>query len=293
MIVSAVWQPKSAYVSEGPFLRSKCVPFASEVAEGCKWKELNGLTEARKRVIIIAVAPYNYQSILQEMLMVRGTRQKQTRRFAGPRKPSSARRKSGSTRASSQPAARRLAVAARAKPRQQAPSQPPRKAAGVEHQTALKDFETAVRYFRKKDYERAVALFEKVAAGPVREIADRARVHLRFCESKRRQESRPKTAEGYYGRGVAALNNRDYDRALQYLTKSNAMIPNQEYVHYALAAAYGLRGDSDKAIDHLEKAIKLRPQNRVQALHDDDFQVLAGDPRLTRLLGADVHRPLI
>jgi len=161
----------------------------------------------------------------------------------------------------------------------------------MERETALKNFETAIRHFRRKDYGKAAALFEKIAAGPVPEIADRARVRLRFCESKRHQESSPTTAEGYYARGVAALNIRDFDQAFQDLTKSGKMMPNQEYVHYALAAACGLRGDPDNALRHLETAIKLRPQNRDQARHDEDFRVLAGDPRFIRLLGADARRP--
>jgi hypothetical protein len=70
------------------------------------------------------------------------------------------------------------------------------------------------------------------------------------------------------------------------------MIPNQEYIHYALAAAYGLQGDPDSAFNHLEAAIRLRPQNRAQARHDEDFQALDSDPRFTRLLGADVRQSL-
>jgi len=158
--------------------------------------------------------------------------------------------------------------------------------------TTLKSFGTAVRYFQKKDFEKAAALFEKVAAGPFRDVADRARVHLRYCERRRRHEKRPKTAEGYYTRGVAALNRRDFDQALDCLNKSNKMTPNQEYVHYALAAAYGLRGEPDSAFNHLEAAIKLRPQNRVQARHDEDFQPLESDPRFARLLGSDGQQPL-
>lgn len=160
------------------------------------------------------------------------------------------------------------------------------------HDAVLKSFEAAVRYFRKKDYQKAAPLFQKVAAGPVREIADRARVHLSLCEQRQHQVKPPKTAEGYYARGVAALNSCDFDLAIQYLSKSDKMVPNQEYVHYALAAAYGLRGDSKPALDHLEIAIKLRPQNRVQARLDDDFQALAEDPRFIQLLAVDAHRAL-
>ncbi|HZT69639.1 MAG TPA: tetratricopeptide repeat protein [Terriglobia bacterium] len=159
----------------------------------------------------------------------------------------------------------------------------------IERQAALKVFENAIRHFQKKDYERAIPLFQKLTSSPIREIADRARIHLRFFESRQRQESRPKSAEAYYALGVAALNSRDFDQALQYLAKSDKLNPNQEYVHYALAAAYGLRGDVDNAFSHLKTAIELRPQNRVQARQDEDFQVLAGDPRFSQLLGADAQ----
>jgi tetratricopeptide (TPR) repeat protein len=219
--------------------------------------------------------------------MIRGTRQKQTRLSPRQRKTSSSRRVAGSRGVSRREDVHRL----RAKPARKTAPVVVQKPKDIVRETALKNFGAAVRNFQRKDYEKAAELFEKVAAGPVREMADRARVHLSFCERQRRQERRPKTAEGCYARGVAALNSRDFDVALEYLNKSDKMIPNQEYIHYALAAVYGLQGDPDNAYSHLEAAIRLRPQNRVQARHDEDFQTLADDPRFARLLGADARRP--
>ena len=224
--------------------------------------------------------------------MIRGTRQKQIRSVRGRRSASSTRRAAGSKRISRRQPARRTVHQSKAKAGRQTATKPVRKPEDIEREAALKNFGTAIWYFRRRDYEKAAAIFEKVATGPVREMADRARVHLRLCERKRHHESRPKTAEGYYARGVAALNSRDFDQALQYLSKSDKMIPNQEYVHYALAAAYGLQGDPDHAFSHLETAIKLRPQNRVQARQDEDFQVLADDPRFGKLLGPFVQQQL-
>jgi tetratricopeptide (TPR) repeat protein len=222
--------------------------------------------------------------------MIRGTKQKQTRRAPRQRKASSARRTLGSRRTSRREPAHRTAHPARAKAVRKKAPEPVKKLHDADRAAALKNFGSAVKYFQRRDYEKAAALFEKVAAGPVREMADRARIHLRYCNRKRHHEKRPRTAEVCYARGVAALNRHEYEQALEYLNKSDKMTPNQEYVHYALAAAYGLQGDPDNAFDHLEAAIRLRPQNRVQARHDEDFQVLAGDPRFTRLLGADVPR---
>ena len=223
--------------------------------------------------------------------MIRGTRQKQTRHTPRQSKASSARR-TGASKSSSRREPTHRTVHARSKAGVKDDPKPLRKVVDPERATALKDFGTAVKYFQRRDFEKAAAFFEKVAASPVREVADRARVHLRYCERQRHHEKRPRTAEGYYTRGVAALNRRDFEQALEYLKKSNKMIPNQEYIHYALAAAYGLQGDPDSAFNHLEAAIRLRPQNRAQARHDEDFQALDSDPRFTRLLGADVRQSL-
>ena len=224
--------------------------------------------------------------------MIRATRQKQTRHVPRQRKASSARRGGNSRSSSRREPTRGPARRAKAKVTVKAAPKPVTKPQDTERTVALKNFGTAVKYFQKKDFEKAAVLFEQVAAGPVREMADRARIHLRYCERQRHHEKRPRTAEGYYAHGVAALNRREFDEAVEYLNKCNKMAPNQEYVHYALAAAYGLQGEADKAFNHLEVAVRLRPQNRVQARHDEDFQPLAGDPRFTRLLGGRVRQPL-
>lgn len=218
--------------------------------------------------------------------MIRGTRQKQARLSARRRKTSSARRAVGSRNAPRGAQVRRRVRTGKASP------VVVQSAHDVEREAALKDFGIAIRYFQRKDYQRASDLFARVATGPVREIADRARVHLSFCERQRHQERHPKTAEGCYARGVAALNSRDFNQAREYLNKSDKLLPGQEYVHYALAAVYGLQGDPENAFSHLEEAIRLRPQNRVQARHDEDFQTLSADPRFTRLLGAEARQPL-
>ena len=226
--------------------------------------------------------------------MIRGTRQKQSRRISSRKRVSPAKRaaRSGSglsrrgiSHSAAAPAKNRVH-------RKASPPPPVKTAAEIEREATLKSFEAAVHFFQKRDYAKAIPLFEKVASGPIREFADRARVHLRFCESRQQHESRPKTAEVCYARGVAALNSGDYEHAVQYLSKSDKMTPNQEYVHYALAAAYGRQGDQDHALSHLETAIRLRPQNRIQALHDEDFQNLAGDPRFARLLVPQARQPL-
>ncbi len=225
--------------------------------------------------------------------MITATRQKRTNRAPRQRKTSSPRRTKGSKSGLRRESALRAVRRVRSRGVSKTALTPVQKPKDVEREAALKDFGAAVRYFQRRDYEKAAALFEKVTEGPIREVADRARVHLSFCESKKRHETRPKTAEGCYAMGVAALNSHDFDQALEYLSSSDKMTPNQEYVHYALAAVFGLRGDPDNAFSHLDAAIRLRPQNRVQARNDEDFQALADDPRFKRLLGSEGQEPLL
>ena len=116
-------------------------------------------------------------------------------------------------------------------------------------------------------------------------MAERARVHLRLCEQKlTRPAPSPKKAEDLYTLGVGALNSRRLDDAIEYLNKAQKSAPKLEHVCYALAAAYSLRGNAEDALQHLREAISLRPQNRIQAKRDEDFQALAADARFRELV---------
>jgi tetratricopeptide (TPR) repeat protein len=152
---------------------------------------------------------------------------------------------------------------------------------------ALKSFSAAARYFQKQDYEKAQVLFEKVAASAARELAERARVHLVLCEQKLgRPAPAPKTASDFYNLGVAKLNARDLEQAVEFLSKADKADPEKEHIQYALAAAHAIQGNADVALEHLQVAIALRSGNRYQARYDDDFQTLASDPRFKRLMSS-------
>ncbi len=149
---------------------------------------------------------------------------------------------------------------------------------------AVKNFETAVHQIQKQNYEKAKDILEKLAAGPVRELAARARVHLRLCEQRlNRATVTPKTAEDCYNQGVIALNARKLDQAMEHLGKADKLAPDQEHIRYALAAVRARQGNPEPALEHLKAAITLRPENRFRARHDEDFESLAKDARFKRL----------
>jgi tetratricopeptide (TPR) repeat protein len=150
----------------------------------------------------------------------------------------------------------------------------------------LKLYEEAMRRFNKQNFRRAKELLEKVTAGPSRELAERARVHLAICE-QRLQRSAPvslRSAEDHYHYAVARMNVSDYGTARQHLEKAVRLAPKADHIHYALAALASLEGKAEEALEHLARAIKLQPQNRTQARKDEDFRFLEGDPRFQSLL---------
>jgi tetratricopeptide (TPR) repeat protein len=152
-------------------------------------------------------------------------------------------------------------------------------------QAALRDFEAGVRYFQKKNYQKAAETFEKLVRYPAHEVADRARLHLRLCRQRMGREApAPRTAEEHYLLGIAALNSRQLSVAVEYLSKADKLQPDREHVQYALGAACALQGETERALKHLQAAIRLRPGNRTLARSDADFQALFGEPRFRQLL---------
>jgi tetratricopeptide (TPR) repeat protein len=150
---------------------------------------------------------------------------------------------------------------------------------------AVKNFELGARAFQNQDYENAQEIFEKLASTGVAGVAERARVYLRLCERKLSHPTPPpRKAEDLYTLGVGALNSGQLSDAIEYLNKAQKLGPNVEHIRYALAAAYSLRGDAENALQHLKEAIALRPENRIQARRDEDFQALATDARFKELV---------
>lgn len=154
-----------------------------------------------------------------------------------------------------------------------------------EYEAAVKSFDAAMRLFQKQNYQGAKEIFEKLANNPVREVADRARVHLAVCEQKlSRQDSAPKAGNDLYLLGVAQLNARNMEAAIELLGKADKASPDHEEIRYALASAHAAQGNIESALEHLKAAIALRPENRFQARHDEDFHSIAADPRFKQLV---------
>jgi tetratricopeptide (TPR) repeat protein len=150
----------------------------------------------------------------------------------------------------------------------------------------LKIYEQAVQHFHQQKFVKAKELLEKVEAGPSKELADRARVHLRIVEQRMAKQAAPsvRTPEEHYQSGVAMMNLGRWDEAREHLLRAKKLAPKADYIFYAMAALDCLTGEAESAMENLKIAIQLRPENRYHARNDEDFAFLQEDPRFTELL---------
>lgn len=168
---------------------------------------------------------------------------------------------------------------------------PPAQRGGVELgdplvQAQLKTYDEALALFHQQKFTRAKQELEKVLQGPSKELADRARMHVRIAEQRMKpsQEQNPRTAEEHYQRGVTMMNLGRWDEARESLDRARKQSPKADHIIYALAALDCLTGEADSALANLKIAIDLRAANRYHARNDEDFAFLQEDPRFTELL---------
>src|ERR1700685_85625 len=171
------------------------------------------------------------------------------------------------------------------------PPPPPAQRGGVELvdprvQAQLKIYDEAQALFRQQKFARAKQELEKVIEGPSKELADRARMHVKIAEQRMKpsHDQNPRTADEHYQRGVAMMNVGRWDDARESLDRARKAAPKADYIHYALAALDCLTGEAESAMKNLKVAIYLRPENRYHARNDEDFAFLQEDPRFTELL---------
>ncbi len=149
----------------------------------------------------------------------------------------------------------------------------------------LKSFEQAIRLFNARKFAQARELFAKAAAGPNREMAHNADLHVRMCDGRlEKPVVQLKTAEELYNYGIAMINTRNLADAQQHLETALKLEPAADHVYYALALCKGLAGDIDGAHENLKRAIDLEPRNRISARQDADFAGMINQPQIQQLL---------
>ena len=153
---------------------------------------------------------------------------------------------------------------------------------------AVQNYEAGLRALQEHKFDKARPYLQKVAAGPSKELADRAMVHLNTCNQHlERATTQFKSPEEHYDYAISLMNGGDYVGTREHLEKLSKQVPKTDYVAYGLAALDCLTGHVEDSLRHLDEAIRLNPSIRFQARNDSDFQNLAEDPRFTELLYPD------
>lgn len=154
---------------------------------------------------------------------------------------------------------------------------------------ALQNYESGLRALQEHKFDKAKPLFQKVLAGPSKELIDRAAVHLSICNQhlERATANQFKSLEEHYDYTVSLMNVGDYVTAREHIDKLLKQSPKSDFVIYGLAALDCLTGHVEESLKHLEEALRLNPSLRFQARNDSDFHNLAEDPRFTELLYPD------
>jgi tetratricopeptide (TPR) repeat protein len=154
---------------------------------------------------------------------------------------------------------------------------------------ALQSYEAGLRAMQEHKFDKAKPHFQKVVAGSVRELMDRASVHLSICNQhlERATATQFKSPEEHFDYAVSLMNIGDYVTAREHLDKLLKQNAKADFVVYGLAALDCLTGHVEDSLRHLHEALRLNAQLRFQARNDSDFQNLAEDPRFTELLYPD------
>lgn len=146
-------------------------------------------------------------------------------------------------------------------------------------------YEKAIHLMQSGRYDAAHAAFNEMLTGAPHDLADRIRMYIAACVSQIDHGTTEfRSHEERYDYAISLLNHGNYEDAREHLSQILLDRSDCDYAFYGLALLASLTNSSHECLEHLEQAIKLNPQNRIQARSDSDFSNMADDPRFTELL---------
>ncbi len=151
---------------------------------------------------------------------------------------------------------------------------------------ALAVYEVGVTAVQKREFSHAAkALNEIISDYPEeRELQERARLYLTVCERELNPTvSEPTTLDERIYAATVAINSGDNSIAIEHLNAVANEKPADANVHYMLSVAHALSNQADTAITHLERAIRLNPDNRLLARQEPDFENIYDNDRFQDL----------
>jgi len=114
------------------------------------------------------------------------------------------------------------------------------------------------------------------------EAVNEAREVIKVIE--KRLEWYPDDARAYHLGAGALIITANIERAKRWLHRAIAIAPDDSVVLYNVACNLAVLGDQDRALDHLEQAIKQGAVSSAWMRNDEDLFSLRDNPRYTDLL---------
>jgi Flp pilus assembly protein TadD len=118
-----------------------------------------------------------------------------------------------------------------------------------------------------------------------KELHERVQMYLNVCARHAApQETRPQTVEERVNSATLAINNGRPDDAIAILKPVAADDPSNDSAAYLLGVAYTLKHDFPSAMTHLERAVRLNPENRDLVRKEADLESLRQTDQFESLL---------
>jgi len=151
-----------------------------------------------------------------------------------------------------------------------------------DYEKAFPAYSQAMKAFHKGDYQKAEELLQEFSEKHVSEMefVDRAKVYLSICQERKKDKRvELKTFDDYYQYSIHKINEGDYEESLKLLKKALEMKPKQGKILYLMADVYCMKGDMDKCLEYLRKAIQIDKYFRILAQNERDFEPLWEDKK--------------
>ena len=140
---------------------------------------------------------------------------------------------------------------------------------------ALKIYASGVTAVQKRKFSAAAKALEEILDDypEERELQERAKLYLSVCDRELHPTvAEPTTLDERVYAATVAINSGSSSAAIDHLNAVADEKPADANVQYMLSVAHALADDADLAITHLERAIRLNPDNRLLARQEPDFE---------------------
>ncbi|MDE3104603.1 MAG: tetratricopeptide repeat protein [Acidobacteriota bacterium] len=159
----------------------------------------------------------------------------------------------------------------------------------MSREQAMATYGAALQLMQSGKFTEAHQALEQLLPACPGDVADRVRVYMSACLTQiTARETTFSSHEERFDYAVSLLNHGNYDDAREQFRAILDAESSADYAYYGLAVLCSMTGDVQTCLENLTEAIRLNPQNRIQARSDSDFQDMADDPRFTELLYPEV-----